>query len=180
MKRLVYAGLFVAFGLLLPMLFHALGMAGAVFSPMHIPVLPAGLGLGPALGAAVGLLTPLLSFILTGMPPASPPILPLMMVEPAVYGLVAGVLVLQTGRERHSVWLSLIGAMAAGRIALGFAAVVAVRLFGWEADPLAYVLGSLVTGLPGIVPHLLLLPALYRLLRLLPSDLAPAPGRISS
>lgn len=175
MKRLVYAGLFVAFGLLLPMLFHALGMGGTVFLPMHIPVLLAGLALGPALGSAVGLLTPLLSFVLTGMPPVAPPILPMMMVELAVYGLVAGWLMGRNARRAWAPWAAMLAAMAAGRVALGLAAAGAVHLAGFQADPVDYVLGSVVAGFPGVLLQLVLVPALYRLLKLLPEGLALSP-----
>lgn len=157
------------------MLFHALGMGGTVFLPMHIPVLLAGLALGPALGSAVGLLTPLLSFVLTGMPPVSPPILPLMMLELAVYGFVAGLLMSRVGRSAWAVWISLLAAMVVGRVALGLAVAGAVALAGFQADPVVYVLGSVATGLPGILLQLLLVPMLYRLLRLLPEQLALTP-----
>lgn len=37
-KELVLSALFIALGVVLPMVFHAIG-AGPVFLPMHIPVL---------------------------------------------------------------------------------------------------------------------------------------------
>jgi len=40
--ELIYSGLFVAFGLILPQLFHLFGGTGPIFLPMHIPVLLAG------------------------------------------------------------------------------------------------------------------------------------------
>ena len=51
-KKLVYTGLLVAVGVLLPQVFHIFGSsaAGMVFLPMHIPVLRGGLLLGPMSG----------------------------------------------------------------------------------------------------------------------------------
>ena len=72
-KKIAYAGLFIAMGILLPQLFHLSGLpqSGSIFLPMHIPVLFAGFILGPLYGALIGVLLPIISAILTGMPPAA-------------------------------------------------------------------------------------------------------------
>ena len=59
-RDLTYAALLIALGLLMPQVFHMIGgqQAGGMFLPMHIPVLMAGLLLGPAYGTAVGVVTP--------------------------------------------------------------------------------------------------------------------------
>lgn len=174
MRRIVFGALFIAFGLVLPSLFHLVGLGGPVFLPMHIPVLLGGLVLGPGTGLAVGVLTPVLSHILTGMPPISPPIMPLMVVELGVYGLVAGWL---ATRLRRGALLPLAGAMVAGRIALGLAAATAYSFFGFKASPLAYVTGAVVTGLPGLLVQAIAIPAMARLLTLLPSGILPTAAR---
>jgi riboflavin transporter FmnP len=154
-KPLVSAGILVALGVLIPVIFHVTGVGGTIFLPMHIPVLFAGIILGPGLGALVGLLCPVLSHLLTGMPPVSPmPIMPLMVVELAVYGAVMGFL---THRIR-SIWVSLVGAMVLGRVALGLAVAVIAPLYNVPLQPLTYVQGAIASGLPGIVIQLLLIP----------------------
>ena len=72
-RKLVYTGLLVAVGVLLPQVFHIFGSsaAGMVFLPMHIPVLIGGLLLGPMSGLCIGVAAPLISFGITGMPPLS-------------------------------------------------------------------------------------------------------------
>ena len=67
-KKLVYTGLLVAVGVLLPQVFHIFGSsaAGMVFLPMHIPVLIGGLLLGPMSGLCIGVAAPLISFGITG------------------------------------------------------------------------------------------------------------------
>ena len=71
-RKLTFASLCLSTALLLPQLFHLLGLqqAGQIFLPMHIPVLLSGLLLGWHYGALLGFMTPLLSFLLTGMPSA--------------------------------------------------------------------------------------------------------------
>ena len=89
-KRLIFAGLCVALGVVLPIALHSVANAGSIFLPMHIPVLLCGLICGWPYGLACGVLAPILSHLITGMPPAA--ILPGMLFELAVYGLVSGLM----------------------------------------------------------------------------------------
>ena len=156
-RTLTTTGLLLAVGLLLPIVFHSLfGAAGGkMFLPMHYAVLLGGLLLGPVAGAFLGVTTPVLSTLLTSMPPVA--ILPPMVVELAVYGLVAGV------AHRHwrlaPLW-SLLLAMATGRIALGLAVALLGPSIGLKVEPVAYVLASIVAGLPGIAVQVVIIPLL--------------------
>jgi hypothetical protein len=58
--------------------------------------------------------------------------------------------------------------MLAGRIALGLAVALAVQLAGFKASPVGYVVGAVVTGLPGILLQLFLVPTLAAILFQLP------------
>ena len=124
---------------------------------MHIPVFICGLLCGPFFGGAAGILLPLLNCILTGMP-APYPNMPLMVCELFVYGLVSGLLFCKTplGKKAVGVYISLVGAMICGRAVYGLA-VHALLLFDGDLKA-ASVLTALVTGLPGIVIQLLLVP----------------------
>ena len=62
-KKLVFCAICVALCVVLPMAFHALG-SGAVFLPMHIPVLLCGLVCTWPYGVVCGLLGPMLSVCL--------------------------------------------------------------------------------------------------------------------
>src|SRR5512145_658584 len=68
-RFIAFSALFLALAILLPIGFHAFGLGGRVFLPMHIPVLLAGFLTGPLSGMLVGLLAPGASHLLTGMPP---------------------------------------------------------------------------------------------------------------
>ena len=54
--KLAYGGLLVALGILLPQAFHIFGQnAGMIFLPIQIPVLFAGMLLGPYYGGLIGI-----------------------------------------------------------------------------------------------------------------------------
>ena len=93
--KLAYGGLLVALGILLPQAFHIFGQnAGMIFLPIQIPVLFAGMLLGPYYGGLIGILVPLFSSVLTGMPPV--PKVYFMFVELMAYGIVTGWMIKKT------------------------------------------------------------------------------------
>lgn len=155
-KKLAFTALCVAIGIVLPMALHALPDAGRVLLPMHIPVLLCGLICGPRLGAACGVLAPMLSSLFTSMPPA--PILPGMMCELAVYGLAAGLLIryIKTGKIIANLYLSLIGAMLAGRIVGGL--VNAFIFMAGKYSLAIWLTGAFAAALPGMAIQLVLIP----------------------
>lgn len=160
-KKITYSALYIALGIMVPLAFHLFGL-GPSFLPMHIPVLLSGFHLGPAAGLMCGLITPVLSHLAIGMPPLSPPMLPLMMVELPVYGFTAGLLYKTYGLN---IWISLIASMILGRLGAGLTGWLLSGLFHLAIPPQAYLLGSLLIGLPGIVLQLLLVPVFVRLLK---------------
>ena len=89
-KRMTFGAMCLAISLLLPQIFHMIGMqqAGSIFLPMHLPVFIGGLLLGPVYGLLLGIFAPLTSFVITGMPSADRIIF--MMCELATYGMVSG------------------------------------------------------------------------------------------
>ena len=168
-KKLVFTAACAALCLVLPMAFHAIPNAGQVILPMHIPVLLCGLICGWPYGGVCGIIGPLLSSVITGMPPAA--MLPSMMVECAVYGFTSGLLMkyVRTGKAVTDLYICLISAMAVGRIAAG---IPKAWIFTPGVSPFAWVTTSLVTGIPGIVLQLAVLPLVVAALtraRLIPN-----------
>ena len=160
--KVVCAALLIAAGVLLPQVFHLIGgdTAGRIFLPMHIPVLLAGLLLGPVPGVAVGIVTPLLSFLFTGMPAVA--VLPFMLFELFAYGLVSGLL----GQiEKAPLYVALVAAQVAGRLANAGCLFIAGTLLHLKAAPAASVVTAFFTGLPGIVVQLVLIPPLVYAVR---------------
>ena len=176
-KRLVVGGLMLAISILLPQIFHLAGgpASGAVFLPMHIPVLVTGFVLGPLMGFIVGILSPLISFLMTGMPPS--PRLPFMIVELATYGWVAG-FIYHTLRARRlwsgkkegaeqectllgrfgAIFITLLSAMIIGRIVFAVSLVIQTQLFGIENAGPASVWLAVSTGFVGIIIQIIVIP----------------------
>lgn len=151
-KRIVVSAVCAALGIVLPMAFHAIPNAGAVWLPMHIPVMICGLVAGPVSGAVTGLLAPVLSSLLTGMPATG--MLPQMAVELVVYGLVSGALSehVRTGSVSRDLYVSLVGAMLAGRVVRGVASALIFSPGAYTLE--AWVTTSFVTSITGIVLQL--------------------------
>jgi riboflavin transporter FmnP len=160
-KRIVLSGLFIAFGIILPMIFHQFNMGGPMFLPMHIPVLIAGLFLGPIEGLIVGLITPILSSVLTGMPVMFP-MLPIMIFELGTYGFVSGYFY---KKLKLNLFLSLILSMLDGRISAGIVVFILGSFFGYKgAGPIPFIKGAIITGMPGIIIQLIFVPLIVKLL----------------
>ena len=157
-KKSIITAVCIALCVVLPQAFHAVPNAGAIYLPMHIPVLLCGLICGWSYGLLCGLAGPALSALLTGMPPAA--VLPGMLVECGVYGLAAGLL-MQLVRTKHlyaDLYISLAAAMLLGRVVSGIAKALIFSAGSYSMA--SWVAGSFVTALPGIVIQLALLPSI--------------------
>lgn len=159
LTRTVTTAVCIALCVVLPLALHVIPNAGTLISPMHIPVLLCGLVCGWPYGLICGIFGPLLSSLLTSMPGWG--YLPTMMVELAAYGLLTGLLIqlIHTGKQAADLYISLVGAMLAGRIITGVARalIFAAGTYTFEA----WATGYFVSSLPGIIIHLILVPALY-------------------
>ena len=156
-KKSILTAVCIALCVVLPQAFHAIPNAGSVYLPMHIPVLLCGLICGAPYGLLCGLAGPALSHLFTGMPPIG--MLPSMLVECAVYGFAAGAMMkIKTKRLYPDLYLSLVVAMIAGRIVSGIAKALIFSAGSYSMA--AWVTGSFVTSLPGIVIQLALIPTI--------------------
>lgn len=155
-KEIVLGGLLLATGLILPMIFHLFGLTGQIALPMHIPVLIGGFLLSPSLALSLGIITPLVSSVLTGMPVLFPMAV-IMMFELGTYAFSASVF---TRRMKLPAVPTLILAMVAGRTAAGLTVALLVQLFGVKMNPLLYIKGAVLTGIPGIIIQLIFIPLL--------------------
>ena len=164
-ERIAATGMLIALGILLPFATsHGIGIPGTVLLPMHIPVLLCGLLCGPLFGAVCGFLLPILNSFLTGMP-VMYPMMPIMAGELCTYGLVSGLLYGKTKlrKVKWGVYPSLLGAMLCGRIVYGL--IFQVLLFISGKLKALTVGAAIVTGLPGILIQLLLIPPVVLALR---------------
>ena len=158
-KKICVTAIMIALCCILPSMFHLAGL-GTAFSPMHIPVLLAGLICGGWYGVCCGVIGPVLSSILTGMPGAT--MLITMFPELITYGLVTGLImrVVRTGKLTADLYISLITAMLAGRIVGGIAKALFYMGTGEAFTLSIWATSYFVTSLPGIICHLILVPLL--------------------
>ncbi len=159
-KNITLSAMFLAIGIVLPLLTGHIQQFGNMLLPMHIPVFLCGLICGGQYGAVVGLILPFLHSVLFGMPPLYPTAIA-MAAELLTYGLVAGLLY---SRSRWqcviALYRCLLIAMLAGRIVWGLMEVILLGIggsaFTWEA----FAAGALLNAIPGIILQLILIPAI--------------------
>lgn len=160
-RKITYTGLFAALGIILPQAFHMIGGPGigTVLLPMHIPVLVGAMLLGPASGVIIALISVLVGMGL-GMPPVTVGIF--MLFELSAYGIVAGLLF---KKMKLNAYVSLIGAMIAGRLVSLGVINLALALFAVKLPPVFGSIAMFATGVPGMILHLVLIPVLVIVLK---------------
>ncbi|MGQ9732207.1 MAG: ECF transporter S component [Candidatus Zipacnadales bacterium] len=151
-RDMVLGGLFGALAIVLPIAFHAVQL-GKAFLPMYLPVLALGMLVAWEVAASVGVMAPLLSAALTGMPPA--PLAPIMAVELGVLGLSASL----CRGWRVPVPLVPVLAIITTRAVGSVAVLLIAPLTGFKQGVYAYLVGSVVGSIPGLVLLLTVVPA---------------------
>jgi hypothetical protein len=109
-RKLTLSALFLALGLVLPLITGQIPQIGKMLLPMHIPVLLCGMVCGWPYGLAVGAVMPLLRGLLFGMPVLYPTGIG-MAFELAAYGAVIGLLYAKLNKRG----VAGVGARHAGR-----------------------------------------------------------------
>lgn len=172
-KKACICSICVALCYVLPLVFHALAL-GWAFSPMHIPVLLCGLVCGWPYGVFCGIAGPVISSMLSSMP--SMVQLIYMVPELCVYGLACGLLIrlIRTGHTYVDLYCALIPAMLLGRVAGGAARAVFYTATAQSYSIALWAAAYFAESIPGIVLHLLVVPALV--LVLMRAGLIPAYG----
>ena len=158
-KKLVLAAMFLALALVLPFLTGQIPEIGSMLCPMHIPVLLCGFFCGWQWGLAVGLIAPLLRSMLFSMPPMFPTAV-CMAAELATYGVVSALLYKALPNKKLNVYVSLLGAMVAGRLVWGLARLLCTGLDDSQFGLSAFWAGAVTTAIPGIILQIVLIPIL--------------------
>lgn len=169
-KRMCISAMCLALCVVLPMAFHAISIGGVgggvLFSPMHFPVMLAGLACGPFFGLLVAVFGPFLSYIFTGMPGLS--YLPSMIIECAFYGMVP-YLVLKLFKFKKiyiTLYIGLLIGMICGKVAGGCVSAI-INSKGTDSTP--YTIGLWFTSYivkcwPGMILQIVLIPNITFLL----------------
>lgn len=158
-RHLAFAAVCLALCLVLPFLTGQIPEIGNMLCPMHIPVLLAGFLCGPWWALGVGAVAPLLRFALFSMPPPLPTGLA-MTFELLTYGLVSGLLYRLLPKKPGHIYVSLVGAMLAGRIVWGISSII---IYGAMGNPFTwpiFFVGAFANAIPGIIVQIVLIPVL--------------------
>lgn len=155
-RKLVYLGLFIALGVIIPQAFHMVGGpgAGAMFLPMHFPVIVGAMLLGPISGVIIALVSLVIGVSL-GMPPIYIAIF--MAVEMSVYALVSGYLYQV---KKTNVYVALIPAMLLGRAVVLLVLQFTLNLVVGKVPPVYGSIAMFSAGIPGMIIQVILIPAL--------------------
>ena len=162
-RSITLTGLMIAFGIVIVTILRNFGGQPILrlFSPMHFPVIIAGLAIGPLEGLVCGILTPLLSYFINSLPPNGPLA---MMAELGAYGLACGMAMKHLKQEGLAkIYLSLIIAMIIGRILGGLVTgfILNAGSYSVQAWISAYFIGTA----PAIVTDLILIPIIVQALQ---------------
>ncbi|MCJ7813332.1 hypothetical protein MUP95_08475 [bacterium] len=148
--NLTLSALFIAMGILIPILFHMVGL-GSVFLPMFWPIAACGFFVPFQYTVIVGGLTPVLSSLMTGMPPQ--PILTKMIFEMI---FLSGAIHLFYTKTRFGIlWIVLIG-VAFSRIILFVSSAAIAPILGLPYE--WYAIASLLKNTPGMIILLIMIP----------------------
>jgi riboflavin transporter FmnP len=149
-KNIILTALFIALALILPFITMQIPQFGRMLTPMHFPVLIAGIVLGPLYGALVGIISPILRMTIFGMPQLLMAIC--MSFELLTYGLVIGLL-----KNRLNLYLSLIIALILGRIVYAFIAMLIMN-----TPFIPTLLTTFTSAIIGILLQFILIPQIIK------------------
>ncbi len=162
--RLISSAIFLALGMLLPLITGQLPQINRVLLPMHIPVFLCGILCGWQYGLCIGAILPILKSAVFGLPVMFPSAIA-MVFEMGLYGLVCG-LIYRTPKELHlpRLYLSLSVAMILGRAARFLAELALLGLSDSSFKLASYLSVTLLPSIPGALLHLIIIPPIIALL----------------
>ena len=159
-KNMTLAAMFLALGLVLPMLTGQIPQIGNMLLPMHIPVFLCGLICGWQWGGVVGFIVPLLRSAIFGVPIFFPTATA-MAFELMTYGLVVGLLYsISKWQCIRALYRCLIIAILAGRAVWGIVQAFQLGLSGSGLTWKIFMTEAFVNAIPGILVQLILIPTI--------------------
>ncbi len=164
-KSLITVGL-IALAVGLPQLVHLVAGAqgGMTWLPMYLPVLIGGCLLGTLWGLGIGIASPVVSFLVTlssGSPMPALERLPFMIIELAIFALVAGLFSKKISENGWLAFPAVLLAQVAGRMTFITLVAIFQNLLSFNV---ATVWTQIQTGLIGLVLQAVLVPLVIMLL----------------
>lgn len=163
-KNLVLSAMFLALGIVMPFFTGQIPEIGGSLLPMHLPVLICGYVCGWKYGLIVGAVVPLLRSAMFGMPPMLPTAAA-MAFELAAYGAFTGILYEKLPKTVLSIYISLAGAMIAGRLVWGLVSIFLYGIMGNAFSIQIFLAAVFFNAIPGIILQIILVPAMIMALK---------------
>ncbi len=161
-KNITLSAFFLALGLVLPFVTGQIPEIGTMLLPMHIPVLLCGFICGKEYGLLIGLILPLLRHALFSMPPINVAIT--MTFELAAYGFFSGLIYNRLSKNLLNTYVALISSMLIGRLVLSIAEIILYSINGTSFVFTAFISSAFISGIPGIILQLILIPFIIRMI----------------
>ena len=158
-RRMIYAAMYLAIAMVLPVITGNIPEIGKALCPMHIPVLLCGFMCGWPWGLAVGFVAPLLRAVTFGMPPLFPEAVA-MAFELAAYGFITGAAWRVLPHKLPILYGTLVFAMVIGRLTWGIARAAIMGIAGNAFTLEMFLAGAVLEAIPGIILHIVLIPLL--------------------
>lgn len=156
-KKMVLSALFLATGMILPVVTMQIPAVGNMLLPMHIPVLLCGFICGAPYGALTGALLPILRSAVFGTPVMMPAACA-MSFELLCYGFFSGFLYGLQKKHNGHIFISLILTMLVGRGAWGIAEYLLCGIMGSRLTWKLFMMQAFVNAIPGIMIQLIIIP----------------------
>ncbi len=159
LKKLILSAMFLAMGIVLPFLFGQIPQIGGMLLPMHIPVFLCAMICGWEYGVPMAIALPLFRSLLFSRPNLYPDATAIAL-EMAIYAFVSGYLYRSSAcKSIKALYKSLIVAMILGRIVRVATQLILLNIGDIPFSFGAVLSGILVTGIPGIILQLIVIPA---------------------
>lgn len=162
--NIVLSAMFLAIGIVLPLLTGQIKQIGNMLLPMHLPIMLCGLMCSWRHGLVVGATLPLLRSLMFGMPMLYPSAVA-MAFECAIYGFVIGLLFERAKYKCvRSLYVCLLTAMISGRVVWGAVMLTLLGIQGKLFTFSAFLAGAFTNAIPGIILQLVLVPSVMLML----------------
>lgn len=158
-KKLTLTAMFLAIGLVLPMLTGQIPQIGNMLLPMHLPVFLCALICGWKFGVPMAFILPLFRSLIFTVPPMYPTA-PAMAFELAAYAFAAGFLYEKSRWQCvKALYRCLLIAMIAGRLVWGAVMALLTGIAGGSFTIKAFMTSAFLNAVPGIILQLIFIPA---------------------
>lgn len=165
-NNLTLSAMFLAMGIILPMLFGQIQQIGQMLLPMHIPVFLCAFICGWKFSVPMAAILPILRSLLFSKPNFYPQAIAIAF-EMATYAFVAAIIYKRIkSKGIFSVYLSLISAMILGRIMRAIAELSLLGIAGNGITIGAFISAAIIPSIPGIILQLILIPLIMEVIKI--------------